>query len=624
MRFPAGKFRLFFFLIIIFGLINQLVLFHISSVDRLPRDVTQLRMSRAPDMLCQNLSRLFVLEPARGVDSQELPDMPINADDLQRAMASHIEQQEARNLMRTLKTRLIKYSNTTMNMISYHAIAHLCHFKRMDQARYNTGVKVGVVTLCRNEEYAITFVVAALLPHVDLYILIDTGSEDSTVHVVESFFKEEISSGKLVFLKQSIGTDVSAARNAALQILRKHRCDYVLKVDADDVFYDQGASALVSALKTATPPDVYMLWVHQYELVQSQVSETLPWLSSFSAGDEDKGQGRMLFRRLGHLSFGHDRVFKVENTIHAKGRWLDESKGLRAENFYYESRAKLSFFVSDAPVMVHYGWARPVNRLRLKLLLWDEWVPCCCRAPGRPEPQVGACEDSRCIDCRGQLKVGGLEEHLQDRILRRFQGLAGNASSYRGLMEFARHPEVLGRLVKNVSLFLQRDREEKIALYKRKIPHKCSSFSDVMFDSLPRRHFTDPACIISMEGGERTRKAESLCTCLCNRSVDPIIFDPEDLSGSNQRFGSQSDGFTNTSHLFIITDSKPDPKHAMEDWIKLRSTRCSVSADDELLVNLSTIQALAAVTCSGTAGVLVCSLNEASELRQSLTTPCTI
>eukprot|EP00960_Hanusia_phi_P055138 762884-Hanusia_phi.AAC.1 len=234
--------------------------------------------------------------------------MKINLEDLKRALESHYERLEAVDLLKTLQARLGKGGNATGSTISYAEIARICGPEwKKTQDEQHAAVRVGVVTLCRNEEYTIAFVVAALLPHVDLYILIDTGSEDSTVDVVQHFFSEEIAAGKLIFHNRRIGTDVSSARNVALKILREQRCDYVLKVDADDVFYDKGASSLISLLKTAALPDIYMLWVSQYELVQSEVSETMPWLSSFNARNEGREQISPLFQMLTHISFGHDR-----------------------------------------------------------------------------------------------------------------------------------------------------------------------------------------------------------------------------------------------------------------------------------------------------------------------------
>eukprot|EP00960_Hanusia_phi_P056482 763292-Hanusia_phi.AAC.1 len=246
--------------------------------------------------------------------------------------------------------------------------------------------------------------------------------------------------------------------------------------------------------------------------------------------------------------------------------------------------------------MAHYGWARPVNRLRLKLLLWDSWVPCCCRTMGRPEPQYGACEGSKCIDCRHVHSTGELEVHLQDRILRRFQGMSGNSTSYDGLPKFQRHPEVFGRMVKNVSEFLRIDREQKLLQHKRRIGGRCSNFSIILYDSLSGTDLKQPACIISMKDPEPRQQAKLLCDCFCNHSANRVVLVPKGLSEDNQSHEPWSSVSANTSQLFILLDDYSDLEQHMQDWIKpqtrgfdfmITMVICNAAVgEDEMLVNL--------------------------------------
>ena len=164
-----------------------------------------------------------------------------------------------------------------------------------------------------------TFTVGALIEHVDLYIVIDTGSTDNSVSLLRSIFGHQIRAGKLVVEEMPVGGDVFEARNAALDIARLHNCTHVLKVDADQVFYDEGAAKLIQAVRSL-PNDVQLVWVPQNDLFQWSIPDTLAWLmyiqSDLLRADNKSVKAKhqslllrdtLLFQDT-KMAYGHDRV----------------------------------------------------------------------------------------------------------------------------------------------------------------------------------------------------------------------------------------------------------------------------------------------------------------------------
>ena len=53
-------------------------------------------------------------------------------------------------------------------------------------------MKIGALTVARDEEATIIYTIASLLPFVDHYVVIDTGSIDRTVVLIKKIFKDEL------------------------------------------------------------------------------------------------------------------------------------------------------------------------------------------------------------------------------------------------------------------------------------------------------------------------------------------------------------------------------------------------------------------------------------------------
>jgi hypothetical protein len=197
--------------------------------------------------------------------------------------------------------------------------------------------------------------------------------------------------------------DMSIARGRALEILRAHDIDYVIKLDADEVMFDDGVRWLVDQVRWLPLPLTHFAFRH-HELYQWELVEVLEWLEALR-------DGRDVFHEIGNIPHV-DRVFAVEGA-RARGRWTDEAAGGHAENLGHD-RAIVRRF-SNAVPGAHYGWARPVRRKREKSAIWT----------GSPE---------------GDPRVDRLRNGDDPR---------------RPLRPFRRHPEVVGRQVARVIEWLQ-------------------------------------------------------------------------------------------------------------------------------------------------------------------------
>jgi glycosyltransferase involved in cell wall biosynthesis len=220
--------------------------------------------------------------------------------------------------------------------------------------------KVGAMTCALNEVSCVAFAIGVIIDLVDLYVFIDTGSTDGTEMLVRELYNQEIDCGKLIV--EQLGPlpdyDISIARSKALELFREHDIDYCLKVDADDIFYDEGARQLL-ALTRRLPENVAFLYCHRYELYQWEILETVEWLQAI----RDR---RDVFWEMPFVpDFGVAMAVKGAD---ARGKWTDEARTGKAEGFYYDRpiiRAGIRSILS-----AHYGWARPLRQKRDKIAIW--------------------------------------------------------------------------------------------------------------------------------------------------------------------------------------------------------------------------------------------------------------
>jgi len=216
------------------------------------------------------------------------------------------------------------------------------------------------MTCALNEVACAAFSVGALVDLVDLYVFVDTGSTDGTAELIKHLYSTPCQQGRLIVdeLGPLPGYDLSIARNHALEILRRAEIDYLIKVDADDVFYDSGAARVVETARSL-PAEITHVSCLKRELYQWEVPDTREWLEAIR-------DGRPVFWEMAFIP-SQERVFAVAGA-EAFGGWVDEAAGRPAENFAFHR--PVAGITLDGIVGAHYGWARPVKRKREKAEAW--------------------------------------------------------------------------------------------------------------------------------------------------------------------------------------------------------------------------------------------------------------
>ena len=90
--------------------------------------------------------------------------------------------------------------------------------------------KIGLSMIVKNESHVITRVLKSVLPLIDYWVVVDTGSTDGTQDLVKNFFAEHNIPGELI---ESEWKDFSTARNISLNAVEPH-VDYAIWIDADE------------------------------------------------------------------------------------------------------------------------------------------------------------------------------------------------------------------------------------------------------------------------------------------------------------------------------------------------------------------------------------------------------
>ncbi|TFH25722.1 glycosyltransferase [Candidatus Bathyarchaeota archaeon] len=247
--------------------------------------------------------------------------------------------------------------------------------------------KVAGITPVWNEEACVVFALASLLPYVDFYVLVDSGSTDQTLPLVRHFFDKEIESGKLVILEHDLpkGFDISIPKNAAINVIREAGYDYMIRLDGDDVFYADGAKKTVELVQEI-PSDITKYTVNHWELYQYKAKTTLDFLDAitqdlFGSNKTPDDPNFMCLRippafdsrpetypKRYEGAYGHARIYRVDGAV-SKGRWHEETFGNPGDDIYYD-REKVIGAGGYSDWIVHYGWARPLDKKMEKAKVW--------------------------------------------------------------------------------------------------------------------------------------------------------------------------------------------------------------------------------------------------------------
>ncbi len=248
-------------------------------------------------------------------------------------------------------------------------------------------MKIGGLTPCWNEEATIVFCVASLLPYVDHYVVVDSGSTDRTLPLLKTIFANELASGKLILIEYGPleDFDISKPKNLAIQKLRDLGCERFIRLDADDVFYDAAAKNAVETAKRL-PLDITLYTINHWELYQNVAATTVDFMqnirSDIAAIPSDVTRFWCLRMPPGANptqsgypnrfdgSYGHARIYKTDGAV-SMGKWTDEAKGIGpGEDIHHPGMYRICKGNHDEGI-VHYGWARPMDKKLNKGKIWN-------------------------------------------------------------------------------------------------------------------------------------------------------------------------------------------------------------------------------------------------------------
>ena len=85
--------------------------------------------------------------------------------------------------------------------------------------------------IVRDEAHVVREVLASVAGYIDYWVIVDTGSTDDTIAVIETFFRERGIAGEI---HQRPWVNFGVNRSEALKLC-KGKCDYVWVIDADDL-----------------------------------------------------------------------------------------------------------------------------------------------------------------------------------------------------------------------------------------------------------------------------------------------------------------------------------------------------------------------------------------------------
>ena len=208
------------------------------------------------------------------------------------------------------------------------------YFTQTNARRVMKRPTVSAMYLVYNEEEFLPFSIRSIYDAVDEIVVVDNGSTDRTVDIVKSFSKTKL-------LHCSERGDFAKLRNIAL---REASGDWVLKLDADEVFYPDLLEKMPEMVTHPTA-DAYKCWF--YHLIPDY------WHMQ-NQSDFDPA---------------YDRIFLVRN-----------HPGLHWKNVVHESLEGIGSNIIDSRLhFVHYGYTKDVSLIAEKMRVYSA-------LQGKPNP----------------------------------------------------------------------------------------------------------------------------------------------------------------------------------------------------------------------------------------------
>ncbi len=263
----------------------------------------------------------------------------------------------------------------------------------MERVRDDAGGRSGAPSVClnmivRNEAHVVAETLDAVAPHIDHWVVVDTGSTDDTIAVVRSFFAERGIPGELY---ERPWRDFGTNRTEALE-LAAGRADYTWVIDADDlVVGDFDLSGLAADAYSVRYGTDFVFWRTQI------FRSSLPWryegvLHEYPVCDAPdvridrlEGDYHLVWRTLGGRSKGGDKFQRdVEVLTNAHEADPDDPRTV----FYLAQSHRDAGNLDEARALYLRraemgGWAEEIYVARLEAAR-------CLRRSGAPWPEVQA------------------------------------------------------------------------------------------------------------------------------------------------------------------------------------------------------------------------------------------
>lgn len=299
-------------------------------------------------------------------------------------------------------------------------------------------MKIGAMTCCWNEEATIAYTIGSLVEHVDCYVVVDTGSTDKTLEILKSIFKKDIDNKRLIIIEDEFleDFDISIPKNKAIQKLRDEGCESFIRLDGDDVFFDAGAQRAAKTAR-ALPDRVTHHTINHWELYQTVYNTSLEWTDALIAESSGDAEPKFKCMRMNipglprtGCSYGHARIYKTDGAK-SMGKWTDEAWGLGPGEDIHNEKYKRVCLGNPDENIVHYGWARPMEKKLKKNDIWTH---------------------GKEVD----IRVKGMEECGWETVDRLNMDKVSYGLIYHPryvLFPFNKHPEVITRLAHRVREF---------------------------------------------------------------------------------------------------------------------------------------------------------------------------
>ncbi|TPX64631.1 hypothetical protein SpCBS45565_g05729 [Spizellomyces sp. 'palustris'] len=247
-----------------------------------------------------------------------------------------------------------------------------------------------------NEEVTIPFLVSSLIDHVDYFIILDNGSTDYSLDLLQVLYPQHLQFGRLRIIQTGAARgNMGLVRTMGIQHSRDLGCRFMVSLEADSVFYDKGAKS-ISELARKIPSGVRSFRHGWLESMQFGWNTTEQWLDGMSLITQNRNTSVTGDVRRQAAPVSGNYLLRVQG-VTAHGAYSDESAGRGAENYWYggDRRGEDIRYETWETWHIHTSLLRPNDRKT------EKW-----KAMGRPPQDAYTWTDPTAL----RLKVEELPE----------------------------------------------------------------------------------------------------------------------------------------------------------------------------------------------------------------------